>query len=390
MQPRKLKMGMIGGGRGAFIGAVHRSAACLDHEIELVAGALSADPQRARESGRAWGLADDRNYGSWRELLERESSRPATERIDFITIVTPNDLHFEIAQACIAAGFHVVCDKPLVHTSAQAQALVAAVRSSNTLFAVTYNYSGYPLVKQAREMVRSGALGRLRRVVVEYSQGWLATALEQQGQKQAAWRTDPARSGPAGALGDIGSHAEQLLTYVSGLEVEALCADLTTFVPGRRLDDDASILLRFRGGARGVLCASQICAGSENDLALRVWGERGGLAWRQEQPNQLVYRPLGEPEQVLRRGNDYLTSSAARAATRLPSGHPEAFLEAFANIYRAFAAAVRAGAGGLEAAGQYDFPGVCSGARGVRFIESAISSAAASEKWTACGPPAAP
>jgi len=370
---------MVGGGQGAFIGAVHRMAAALDGQIELVAGALSSSPERARASGRELGLADARNYGSWEEMLEREQVLPDGERIDLVSIVTPNHLHYPVARAFVEAGFHVVCDKPLVHTSAQAQDLVRAVERAGVVFAVTYNYTGYPMVRQAREMVREGGLGALRKVIVEYNQGWLATQVQS---KQAEWRTDPARSGAAGAVGDIGSHAENLVSAVTGLELEALCADLTTFVPGRALDDDAGLLLRFRGGARGLLWCSQIEVGAENDLRLRVFGERGSLHWRQEEPNHLLLDMLGAPRQVLTRGGPGL-SPAARAATRLPSGHPEAFIEAFANVYRGAAEAIRAGREGRAPDPLLaDFPTVHDGARGVHFIEKTVESAASAQKWT--------
>jgi predicted dehydrogenase len=280
-----LKFGMIGGGQGAFIGAVHRTAACLDHGAVFTAGCLSSTPQRALESGRQLGLADSRNYPTWEAMLEGESKLPKGERIDFVSIVTPNHVHFAPALAFTKAGFHVVCDKPLVHTSQQAAQLRDAVAAAGTVFAVTYNYSGYPMVKHARHLVSTGVLGEIRKIVVEYNQGWLAGKLEETGQKQADWRTDPARSGLGGAIGDIGSHAEQLTSYITGLEISELCADLTTFVAGRRLDDDASVLLRFKGGAKGVLMASQIELGHENDLRIRVHGTKGTLQWRQEEPN---------------------------------------------------------------------------------------------------------
>ncbi len=378
---RPLRMGMVGGGQGAFIGAVHRMAARLDGGVDFVAGALSASPEKARASGRDLGLDDRRNYESWEAMLERERSLPPGERIDFVSIVTPNHVHFPVARAFVDAGFNVVLDKPMVHTSEQAAELAALVTARNVVFCVTYNYSGYPLVKQAREIVRSGEIGEVRKVVVEYNQGWLADRLEATGQKQADWRTDPARSGLGGAIGDIGSHCEQLVFYVTGLELKTLCADLTTFVPGRMLDDDANVLLRFRGGAKGILFASQVCVGNENDLRLRVWGTKGGVEWHQEEPNALVVKRLGKPEQVYRRGNDYL-GDAAKRTTRLPSGHPEAFIEAFANVYRAACEAVRTGAGAKGPA-RHDFPGVDDGARGVRFIERTVESSKAEQKWLA-------
>jgi predicted dehydrogenase len=370
-------MGMVGGGRDAFIGAVHRTAACLDGGVRFVAGALSSNPEKARASGRWLGLDERRNYGTWQELIAGERALPADERIDFVSIVTPNDSHYEIARGFVEAGFHVVCDKPLCHTSQQAEALVRLAAERGVVFGVTYNYSGYPLVKQARAMVAGGELGEVRKIIVEYNQGWLAQKLEAAGQKQAAWRTDPARAGLGGAIGDIGSHAEQLVAYVTGLELDAVCADLTSFVPGRPIDDDANVLLRFKGGARGVLIASQICVGNENDLRLRVWGTKGGLDWRQEEPNALVFKPTGQPERVYRRGNAYL-SDAAQRVTRIPAGHPEAFIEAFANVYNAIGAAIRAGAGRSV---EHDYPDVQDGARGVRFIERVVDSARSERKW---------
>jgi predicted dehydrogenase len=381
VSPRKLRCAMVGGGRGALIGDVHRKALAFDGSIELVSGALSSEPERSRASGRAVGLRDDRNHTSWQALLDHELKLPPSERVDLVSIVTPNHLHHEIAKAFVEAGIHVVCDKPLVNTSAQAEELVRGVTQRNVVFGVTYNYTGYPMVRQAREMVNTGALGTIRKVIVEYHQGWLALPLESQGHKQAEWRTDPARSGVAGAMGDIGSHAENLVSTVTGLEIESLCADLHTFVPGRRLDDDGSVLLRFRGGARGVLLASQIEVGCENDLRLRVFGTRGMLEWRQEEPNHLVHVPLDGPRQILTRGSASL-GEAARRACRLPPGHPEGFYEAFANIYRGVAADIQARAAGVDpdpiAA---DYPRVEAGARGVRFIEKAVASAQAERKW---------
>ena len=374
---------MVGGGRDAFIGAVHRHAMALDGHYELVAGALSSSPEKARASGRDLHLADARNHATWQALLEDELKRPANERIDLVSIVTPNHVHYEVARAFVDAGFHVVCDKPLVHTSAQAEDLVARVAQRGTLFAVTYNYTGYPMVRQAREMVRAGAIGALRKVIVEYHQGWLATQLEASTNKQAGWRTDPARSGLAGAIGDIGSHAENLALSVTGLEIESLCADLTSFVPGRRLDDDGNLLLRFGGGARGVLIASQIEGGCENDIRLRVFGERGMLDWRQEDPNHLVHAPIDGPRMILTRNSPWL-SEAARHACRLPAGHPEAFIEAFANLYVGVAADIRArlAPGVPPSIADADYPRIEDGARGVRFIEKTVESAASAQKWT--------
>ncbi len=379
----KLKMGMVGGGKDAFIGAVHRHAAALDGQIDFVAGALSSTPEKAKESGRELGLADERNYGTWEEMLEREASLPEGERIDFVSVVTPNHMHFPVAHAFAEAGFNVVSDKPLVHTSEQADQLTEVVEKTGVIFAVTYNYTGYPMVKQARHMVREGQLGELRKVIVEYNQGWLATKLEDEGAKQAEWRTDPERSGVAGAVGDIGSHAENLAATITGLEIEHICADLTTFVQGRKLDDDANLLLRFAGGAKGVLICSQISTGEENGLRIRVYGDKGGLSWYQEEPNVLTFKPLEGPVQILKPGNPYLCEAAQRAS-RIPPGHPEAFIEAFANVYRNAAATMRAKKEGREPNEfERDFPTVYEGARGVRFIEKTVQSAKGQERWTA-------
>ncbi|MDE2456282.1 MAG: Gfo/Idh/MocA family oxidoreductase [Burkholderiales bacterium] len=374
---------MVGGGRDAFIGAVHRRAMALDGRFRLVAGALSSTPAKAIASGADLGLDPGRNHGSWQDLLADELRRPPGERIDLVVIVTPNHVHHEVALAFVDAGFHVVCDKPLVHTSAQARAIEQRVAARGTVFGVSYNYTGYPMVRQAREMLRAGSIGRVRKLIVEYQQGWLATALEAGPNKQAGWRTDPARSGVAGAIGDIGSHAENLVSSVTGLKLEALCADLGHFVPGRRLDDDASLLLRFEGGARGVLIASQIAVGCENDLRLRIFGETGSLDWRQESPNELVHMPLDGPRRILTRGSPWLGAAALRAC-KLPPGHPEAFLEAFANLYGGVAEDILAHqAGRVADALAADYPRVADGVRGVLFIEQTVASAASELKWTA-------
>jgi predicted dehydrogenase len=378
---RPLRYGMVGGGRGAFIGAVHRAAAALDQQAVLTAGALSSDPARARESASDLGIAADRAYGSWRELLDGELARTQDDRIDLVVIVTPNDVHYPVAKAAVEAGFHVVCDKPLVHTSAQAQELVDLVARHGNVFGVTYNYTGYPLVRHARDMVAAGDLGELRKVVVQYTQGWLATRVEETGNKQAEWRTDPARSGIAGAMGDIGSHAENLAATITGRHVTHVSADLARVVPGRLLDDDAAVLLRFDGDVRGLLVASQIEIGNENNLRIRIHGSDGTLSWGQEEPNVLVHSPASGSSRYLRRGNDYLSESAQRA-TRTPPGHPEGYLEAFANVYLGVFEAVRAkqadrALGALE--GQ--FPTVEDGARGVRFIERVVESGASDKKW---------
>jgi predicted dehydrogenase len=379
---KKLRYAMVGGGQGAFIGAVHRKAMALDGQMELVAGALSSDAERARASGRELGLRDDRNHGRWEDLLADELRRSKEERIAFVSIVTPNHMHFPVARAFAEAGIHVVCDKPLVHSSAEAAELIEIVKRSGAVFGVTYNYTGYPMVREARDMVARGAIGAVRKLIVEYNQGWLATHLEAGGQKQADWRTDPARSGLAGAIGDIGSHAENLATTVTGLELESICADLSIFVPGRRLDDDGNVLLRFKGGAKGVLIASQIEVGCENDLRLRVFGTTGTLDWHQEEPNRLIHAPIDGPQRVLTRGSPWL-GEAARRATRLPTGHPEAFIEAFANVYLGVAAHIRAiQAGATPDPLDADYPRLEDGARGVRFIEKVVQSAASTAKWT--------
>ena len=381
---RPLRYAMVGGGRGAFIGIVHRQAMALDGQMQIVSAALSSLPDKALVSGRDIGLPDARNHASWQALLADEVKRPPDERIDFVSIVTPNDLHYPVAKAFTEAGIHVVCDKPLVHTSAQAQDLLQATARAGTVFGVTHNYTGYPMVREARAMVKAGALGAIHKVIVEYHQGWLAPQL-QTGDTTGAWRTDPARSGPGGALADVGTHAENLLSTVTGLTIDSLCADLTAFIPGRRLDDDGSVLLRFTSGARGVLMASQVETGCENDIRLRVFGSLGSLDWRQEDPNQLVHSPVDGPRRTLTRGSPWLSLSA-KNATRLPPGHPEAFIEAFANIYLGVAADIRARQAGTVADPlRADYPTLADGARGVRFIEKVLASAASDSKWTAMG-----
>lgn len=378
---RKIRMGMVGGGQGAFIGAVHRMAAALDGQIELVCGAFSSDPTRSKASGQALFLPPERVYGSYEEMMEAESRLPEGERMDFVSIVTPNHAHFGPAKTALEHGFHVVCDKPLCLTMQEALELEALTQRTSLLFALTHNYTGYPMVKQARAMIRAGELGVIRKVVAEYPQGWLSTFLEGSNQKQAAWRTDPARSGAAGAMGDIGTHAENLLEYITGLEISDLFADLTTFVQGRKLDDDGSVLLRFHGGAKGILFASQIAAGEENNLRIRVYGEKGGLEWAQMEPNSLVVRWLDKPTQVLRTGVGPLAPEA-QAHARIPAGHPEGYLEAFANIYRNFAFAVRARMAGAAPDPLYDFPTVSDGVRGMRFVERVVE-ASKKQQWLA-------
>ena len=382
---RTLKMGMAGGGPGAFIGDVHRRAAQLDGGVELVAGAFSSSPRKSRDKGRELGLDPARVYASLEELITGEQALPAGERVDFVSIVTPNHLHFAMARALLAAGIHVVCEKPMTFDAAEARRLRRLVTRSGCVFALTHNYTGYPLVKLARDLVRSGELGRVRKVVAEYHQGWLSTPLERTGMKQARWRTDPRRSGAAGSVGDIGTHAANLAEYVTGRRITAVAADLTTFVARRKLDDDAGVLLRFDGGASGVLSASQVAAGEENGLSLRVYGERGGLRWRQETPDALTLTPLDGPEETWRRGQAHVAarSPAAARATRLPPGHPEGFIEAFANVYANACDTIRARLRGDQPAPlALDYPTVEDGLRGMLFIEAVVRSARAREKWT--------
>ncbi len=380
---RKLRMGMVGGGRGAFIGGVHRMAANLDGQIELVCGAFSSDPEKSRLSGEDLMLPPDRVYPNFEEMIRRERELPEGERMDFISIVTPNHMHYAPARMALENGFHVVSDKPLCFSLEEAHELVRLVRETGLLFALTHNYTGYPLVKQARAMARGGQLGEIRKVVVEYPQGWLSTKLEDSDSKQAGWRTDPSRSGIAGAMGDIGTHAENLAEYITGLHITELCADLSTLVPSRQLDDDGNVLLRFDNGARGILYASQISAGEENALRIRVYGTRGGLEWRQMEPNTLVVKWLDRPIEILRTGGPGV-GPEAQAHTRIPAGHPEGYLEAFANIYRNFAYCLRARLSGEKVDPVYeDFPTVEDGLRGMLFIERVVESGANNDrKWT--------
>lgn len=378
---RKIRMGMVGGGKGAFIGAVHRMAAALDSQIELVCGAFSGDPQKSKESGEELFLPPNRVYGTYQEMISKEKELPLGERMDFVSIVTPNHVHFGPAKMALENGFHVVCDKPLCFTMEEAYELESLVKKTGLLFALTHNYTGYPMVKQARAMIRNGELGNIRKVVVEYPQGWLSTKVEDTDQKQASWRTDPKRSGIAGAMGDIGTHAENLAEYITGLQISELCADLTAFVEGRLLDDDGNVLLRFDNGAKGILHASQISAGEENDLNIRVYGEKGGLKWRQMEPNTLIVTWLDKPVQVLRTGVGPLHKEA-QAHTRIPAGHPEGYLEAFANIYRNFALCLRARLNGENSDPVYmDFPSVSDGVRGMLFIQRVVESNGTDRKW---------
>jgi predicted dehydrogenase len=365
---------MVGGGPDAFIGAVHRKAAALDGEIELVGGAFSSSPEKSRQQGEELLLDASRVYGSYQEMAERENQLPEGDRIDFVSIVTPNHVHFDVAKTFIEAGIHVVCDKPMTTTVEDAEELCRLVKQHDVVFALTHNYTGYPMVKQARELVKQGALGTVRKVVVEYPQGWLATFLEGEGAKQAVWRTDPNQAGVSSCIGDIGSHAENLAHYITGLEMESLCADLTTFVPGRQLEDDGNLLVHYHGGARGVLYASQISIGEENNLRIRVYGTEASLEWHQENPNYVSVRFPDGPEHIYKRGNDYLAPIAVHNS-RIPFGHPEAFIEAFANIYVNAVRTMAAKISG-EQPGEFDsdFPTVQDGARGVHFIHTAVES----------------
>lgn len=371
---------MIGGGRGAFIGAVHRIAAAIDQQIELVCGAFSSDPQRSKDSGQDFYLPEDRCYGTYEEMMEKEAALPEGERMDFVAIVTPNHVHFPAAKAALEAGFHVLSDKPATFDLAEAKELKEIVERTGQIYGLTHNYTGYPLVKQAKHMIANGDLGEIRKIVVEYPQGWLATKLEGTDQKQAAWRTDPTKSGAAGCIGDIGTHAENLAEYISGLQIKELAADLTAFVDGRLLDDDGNILLRFTNGAKGVLHASQIAVGEENNLNIRVWGEKGGIEWHQKEPNTMLVKWLDQPTQVYRTGLDYLCEAAANA-TRTPPAHPEGYLEAFANIYKDFATHIHDRLDGNEA-DSYDYPNIDDGIRGMAFIEATVASSQNNAAWT--------
>jgi predicted dehydrogenase len=379
---RKLRMGMIGGGKNAFIGAVHRIAANMDGLIELVCGALSSSPNKAKESGLALFLPEDRIYGSYKEMIEKESKLPADKRMDFVAIVTPNHVHFEPAMLALEKGFHVVIDKPMTFSLEEAKKLEKKVKDTGLLLCLTHTYSGYPMVKQARQMVKDGNFGQIRKIYVEYPQGWLSRLSEKDGSKQAEWRTDPTRSGKAGCMGDIGTHAAHLAEYISGLRIKQLCADLSIFVKGRALDDDGNVLLRFDNGATGVLFASQVAAGEENAVKIRVYGENGGLEWAQQEPNTLLVRWLDQPTQVYRAGMGYL-SSFAKHNSRTPPGHPEGYLEAFANLYRNFALTLSAKLDGrTPTAEELDFPSAEDGVRGMAFIDNVVKSNESTEKWT--------
>ncbi len=382
---RKLRLGMVGGGKDAFIGAIHRLAANMDGLIELCCGALSINPEIARASGNELFLHPDRIYLTYEEMIKAEAARPEGDRMDFVTIVTPNFAHFAPAMMALDHGFHVVIEKPITFTLDEAIQLKKKLDETGLILALTHTYSGYPMVKQAKAMVQEGALGKIRKVYVEYPQGWLSKLSEREGNAQAAWRTDPKKSGKSGSMGDIGTHAAHLAEYISGLQISHVCADLTTFVEGRLLDDDGNVLLRFENGATGVLMASQIAAGEENALKIRVYGEKGGIEWNQQEPNTLLVKWLDQPTQILRAGAGY-TDRLAKAATancRTPGGHPEGYLEAFANIYRNFALTLSARIDGREpTAENLDFPRVDDGIRGMAFIDNVVASANSETKWT--------
>jgi predicted dehydrogenase len=380
MAVKKIRMGMVGGGKNAFIGAVHRIAANMDGQIELICGAFSSDPERSKESGKALFIEESRNYGSYQEMFEAERNLPESERMQFVSIVTPNFAHFEPAMLALEHGFHVLIDKPMTLSLAEAKELAKKVEETGLLLCLTHTYSGYPMVKQARQMVQEEKFGKIRKVIVEYPQGWLSLPSGKDN-KQAAWRTDPAKSGISGCMGDIGTHAAQLAEYISGLKIAKICADINIVVPDRALDDDGNILLKFENGANGVLIASQIAAGEENALSIRVYGEKGGLEWHQESPNTLKLKWLDAPAQVYRTGHDYL-SDIAKYNTRTPAGHPEGYLEAFANIYRNFASTLACLQEGTEASAEMlDFPTVLDGVRGMAFIENVIASGRSDDKW---------
>jgi predicted dehydrogenase len=377
---QRLRLGMVGGGPGAFIGAVHRIAARLDDRYELVAAALSSDPARSRSAAQDLHISPDRAYGSYTEMAATEAKRP--DRIDAVAIVTPNHLHYTMSKAFLEAGIHVICDKPLTTTLQEALDLAQIVRRTGLIFGLTHNYTGYPLVRQARQMIAEGQLGKIRVVQVEYAQDWLATPVEATGQKQAAWRTDPAQSGPAGCLGDIGTHAYNIACFVTGLECRQVAADLSIFVPGRRLDDNVQMLLRFEGGARGMLWASQVATGNGNNLRLRVYGDKAGLEWQQEEPNSMRFTRLGSPPEIIRRLGAGGNSPAAAHASRIPAGHPEGYLEAFAQLYTDLAEQISARQLGRKPAPlSLLVPNVEDGVEGMRFVSATLESSRRDAQW---------
>jgi predicted dehydrogenase len=379
---RKLRMGMVGGGLTSFIGPVHRKAAGIDGEIELVCGAFSIVPGESKATGEALYLNPNRVYETYQEMFEAEKKLPADQRIDFVSVVTPNHVHFGPSKMALESGFHVVVEKPISFNLDEAKELQQLVNKSGLLLGLTHTYTGYPLVKEARKMVADGKFGKIRKVFVEYPQGWLSTLLEGTGNLQASWRTDPKQSGMGGAIGDIGTHAANLAEYITGLKITEVCAMLNTVVPGRLLDDDSSMLIRFDNGASGVLMATQVAAGEENNLNIRVYGEKGGLEWKQEEPNTMILKWLDRPKEIIRTGMGYL-SQDAKNFVRTPAGHPEGYLEAFANIYRAFTKAVRDYKPGVKLnTKDYDFPGVDDGVHGMSFVQTVVESSKSAQKWT--------
>ncbi|MAH25716.1 MAG: oxidoreductase [Opitutae bacterium] len=378
---RKLRMGMVGGGRGAFIGGVHRRAANLDGNIELVAGAFSSDPKKSKLSGKDFHLDPSRVYNSYQEMAEKEKSLPDDQRIDFVTIVVQNHLHFDVAKTFLQAGFNVICDKPVTYDLAQARELRKIINKTKKVFALTHNYTGYPMVKLAREMVKKGELGEIIKVVCEYPQGYAITALTGEEKAIANWRANPEIAGISNCMGDIGTHAENLVHYITGLEIDKLCADLSVNIPGRKLDDDGNVLVRFKGGAKGIIYASQVSNGDENDLNIRVYGTKKSIEWHQEEPNDLLVKDARAPRQIWRRGNDYVIGAAAEN-TRIPFGHPEGFIEAFANVYNAAAVAIADEVTGkYPRKSGYDFPNIRDGIIGMAFIETVVKSSKSKDKW---------
>jgi len=373
---------MIGGSQDGFIGSVHRMAAALDGNIELVCGAFSSNSSRSFETGKALHLSENRTYGSFEEMILKEAQLPVEVRMQFVSIVTPNFLHAQPATLALQNGFHVLCEKPLAFSLTEAEELGKQAKASGLLFGVTHNYTGYPMVKEAKHLIASGTLGRIRKVLVEYPQGWLASDIESDGQKQASWRTNPKQAGISCCVGDIGTHAENLAEYITGLKITELCADVSTFVEGRPLDDDAAILLRFENGAKGVLIASQIANGEENELKIRVYGEHGGLEWLQSEPNSLIVKQNDQPKQIRRAGvNHSYLSEAARLHCRIPAGHPEGYIESMANLYRNFADAVQQFSQGKPTNPLLDFPSIEDGIRGMKFIETVIASGKENAAW---------
>ena len=381
---RKIRMGMVGGGEGAFIGPVHLMAAQLDNQIELVCGAFSSDPAKSKQSGQSYFLPENRTYGSYEEMFKAESNLSLDERMDFVTIVTPNHIHFPVQKMALESGFNVMSDKPMCFNLKEAEQLVEIVNDSGLLFGLTHNYTGYPMVKEAKHRVSNGEFGKIRKIIVEYSQGWLATFLENEDQKQASWRTDPNKAGSSCCIGDIGTHAENLGEYITGLKIEEICCEFTTFVDGRHLEDDANMLVKYDNGAKGILYSSQISVDEENRLSIRVYGEKGGLEWDQQEPNTLVLKHIDRPREIVRAGANYgdRLSPQGLSAGRLPAGHPEGYIEAFAVLYRNFASVLSAKLEGLQPSeASLDFPDVNAGLRGMSFIDACVRSSEAGAQW---------